>query len=219
MKAIGTIIAENKRQTPTHYPNSLTTIQTWVKKYPTPSQIEQTFSPMQWTFATENPERAYLSDCPSVKQYSLTFGEKVAEKWIYMQIMALYGSSSNTDRGVADGIRLFAASFAKETAPYKLSELMLFFARYKAGRYDNSYYSFDTRRIGNAFFKEFLPERQRELDRITKEEEQRRIESRRFIPPPGYTSLSWYNHLKERASQEDQEAITLLTHPLNPSTK
>ena len=111
---------------------------------------------------------------------------------------------------MADGIRLFAASFAKETSIFKLSELMLFFARYKAGKYDNSYYSFDTRRIGNAFFKEFLPERQRELDRITKEEEQRKIEERRFTPPEGYSSLSWYNHLKERASKGDQEAIKQL---------
>lgn len=216
MKAIGQIIAENKTLTHTHSPSSLTTTQTWMKKYPTPSQIEHTFSPMQWQYASSNPEKAYLSDSPSLKQYSLTFGEKTAEKWIYMQIMALYGSSSNTDKGVADGIHIFAASFAKETSTYKLSELLLFFARYKAGRYDNSYHSFDTRRIGNAFFREFLPERQRELDRITRDQEQQRIESRRFTPPQGHTSLSWYHHLKERASQGDQEAITLLNHPSNP---
>lgn len=210
MKAIGQLIAESRKQMPTHSPNSLTTTQTWMKRYPTPSQIEQTFSPMQWQYASSNPERAYLADCPSLKQYSLTFGEKVAEKWIYMQVMALYGSSSNTDKGMADGIRLFAASFAKEASTFKLSELMLFFARYKAGKYDNSYYSFDTRRIGNAFFKEFIPERQRELDRITKEEEQRKIEERRFTPPEGYSSLSWYNNLKELASQGDQEAIKQL---------
>jgi hypothetical protein len=151
-------------------------------------------------------------------QYSSIYGEKMAERWVYMQIMALYGASSSTDKGIADGIQLFAASFSSQVASFKLSELMLFFARYKAGKYDNSYYSFDTRRIGNAFFKEFLPERQRELDRITKEEEQKRIESRRFTPPEGYTSLSWYQELKKRASLGDQEAISLLNPitPLNP---
>lgn len=214
MKTIGTLIAESKKQTLMPSPSSLTTTATWMKKYQTPSQIEQTFSPSQWPFASNNPERAYLSDCPSLKQYSLAHGEKMAERWLYMQIMALYGSSSNTDKGIVDGIRLFAASFAREASSFKLSELMLFFARYKAGKYDNSYYSFDTRRIGNAFFKEFLPERQRELDRITKEEEQKRIESRRFTPPEGYTSLSWYQELKKRASQGDQQAINLLTQPL-----
>lgn len=218
MKTIGTLLAESKKQMLTPSPNLPTTTATWTKKYQTPSQIEQTFSPSQWSFASNNPERAYLSDCPTLKEYSLTFGEKVAEKWVYMQIMALYGASSNTDKGAADGIRLFAASFSRETSTFKLSELMLFFARYKAGKYDNSYYSFDTRRIGNAFFKEFLPERQRELDRITKEEEQKRIESRRFTPPEGYTSLSWYQELKKRASLGDQEAISLLNPitPLNP---
>lgn len=171
---------------------------------------------MQWSFASSNPERAYLSDSPSLKQYSLTFGEKMAEKWIYMQIMALYGSSSNTDKGLADGIRLFAASFSREASPYKLSELMLFFARYKAGKYDNSYSTFDTRRIGNAFFREFLPARQIELDRIIKQQEQQRIEFRRFVPPEGYTSLSWYQELKRRAENGDQEAIKLLSTPLSP---
>ena len=137
----------------------------------------------------------------------------MAEKWVYMQIMALYGSSSNTDKGMVDGIRLFAASFSQEAALYKLSELMLFFARYKAGKYDNSYASFDTKRIGNAFFKEFLPQRQIELDRITKEEEAKKIEARRFTPPKGYTSLSWYQELKRRADNGDQEALKLLSQP------
>lgn len=126
--------------------------------------------------------------------------------------MALYGSSSNSDKGMVDGIKLFAASFSNEASTYKLSELMLFFARYKAGKYDNSYSSFDTRRIGNAFFKEFLPARQIELDRIIKQEEERRIESRRFTAPQGYTSLSWYQELKRRSENGDQEATNLLTH-------
>lgn len=89
---------------------------------------------------------------------------------------------------------------------------MLFFARYKAGRYDNSYSTFDTRRIGNAFFREFLPARQIELDRIIKQEKNQRIETQRFTPPQGYTSLSWYQELRQRADNGDTEALHLLTH-------
>jgi nitrite reductase/ring-hydroxylating ferredoxin subunit len=81
-------------------------------------------------------------------------------------MLALYGSSSNQSKGVADGIPLFSASFAAEAGRYKLSELMLFFARYKAGRYDKSFSTFDCRRIGNSFFREFLPDRTDELYRI-----------------------------------------------------
>ena len=87
---------------------------------------------------------------------------------------------------------------------------MLFFARYKAGKYDNSYSSFDAKRIGNAFFSEFTKERNRELDKIHREKAQKEIEKRRFTPPEGYTSWTWYKELKRRASEGDKEAIAML---------
>lgn len=190
-----------------------TAITEWQTRYPTHSDVELAYSPQLWSRASSLPEKAYTADCPTLAQYAITHGSQAPVRWLHIQLLALYGSSSNTDQGIADGIPLFAATFAREVRSYKLSEILLFFARYKAGRYDSSYYSFDTRRIGNAFFREFLPERQRELDHIMKDEEQRSIEARRFTPPEGYTSLSWYQELKQRASQGDQEAITLLTQP------
>ncbi len=80
---------------------------------------------------------------------------------------------------------------------------MLFFARYKAGKYDNSFASFDARRIGNAFFKEFRSERNYELDAINRKRIQNEIENRRFTPREGYSSLSWYNELKRCAESGD----------------
>lgn len=94
---------------------------------------------------------------------------------------------------------------------YKLTELMLFFARYKAGKYDNSFSSFDARRIGNAFFKEFVPERNYELDAIHRRTVQEEIEKRRFVPPEGYSSLTLYNELKRRAESGDTEARRMIS--------
>lgn len=87
---------------------------------------------------------------------------------------------------------------------------MLFFARYKAGKYDNSFASFDARRIGNAFFKEFRSERNYELDAINRKRIQNEIENRRFTPPEGYSSLSWYNELKRRAESGDAESKQII---------
>ena len=129
-------------------------------------------------------------------------------------VTGLFGASSSREKGNADGIHVFCEAFAAQVNGFKLSELMLFFARYKAGRYDNSYASFDARRIGNAFFKEFIPERNNELDRISREEERMRIERSRFTPPQGYSSLSWYQELKRRAESGDGEAKKLLMRPL-----
>lgn len=180
-------------------------------KYRNPSDIETLFSPVHWSYAINNVEKAYKAECPTIFDYSEKFGFEYAAMWIRSQVMALYGSSSNREKGIADGIKLFCDSFTAQVKGFKLSELMLFFARYKAGRYDNSFASFDARRIGNAFFKEFLPERNRELDVLFWKDAQAKEDERRFIPPPGYSSLTLVTELRRRAAAGDEEAIKQLS--------
>ena len=151
-----------------------------------------------------------MAAVPTLYDFSERFGQECAALWVYGQVMALYGSSSNKDTGIADGIKIFADAFAASAAHYKLSELMLFFTRYKAGVYDGSYATFDARRIGSAFFKEFLPRRNMEIDRYEREATGRRIAAQQFTPPPGYNSLSWYEEVKRRAEAGDAEAKALL---------
>lgn len=155
-------------------------------------------------------EKAYTSETPYLIHLEKQFGTDSMVHWIKGQVLALFGSSTSDDKGIVDGISLFATSFAMHVKGFKLTELMLFFARYKSGKYDNSYTKFDARRIGNAFFKNFIPERNNELDAINRKKIQREIEERRFIPPKGYSSLSWYQELKKRASNGDEEAIKIL---------
>lgn len=184
----------------------------WLSKWKSPSDIERQFSPNNWGYTLANPDKAYLAECPTLLSYERTYGEGVSADWIRLQVITLYGASNSKDVGIADGIKLFSQNFAQEVKTFKLSELMLFFARYKAGKYDNSYATFDAKRIGNAFFTEFIKERNRELDRIHREQSQKEIEDRRFTPPVGYSSLSWYNELKRRASAGDTEAMKILAN-------
>ena len=95
---------------------------------------------------------------------------------------------------------------------------MLFFSRYKSGRYDNSFSQFDARRIGNAFFKEFIPERQKEIDRCEKRKIIEEALTRRELPagytiPEGYNPYTWYLETKRRAANGDKEAIEKLKYP------
>lgn len=214
MQTIGQIIQKNKERTSMRYNSLPPTVQqeskVWLTKWRTHSEIEKQFSPNKWGYAIANAERAYEADCPTLLSYDGVYGEGLSVDWIHIQILALFGGSACKDIGIADGIKLFAISFAAEVKTFKLSELMLFFARYKAGRYDNSYISFDAKRIGNTFFHEFLKERNMELDRIHRRKEQEAIENRRFAPPEGYTSWTWYQELKRRGQQGDSEAIELL---------
>lgn len=166
---------------------------------------------MKWGYAAQNPTSAYTADIPTLLQYDALYGSGSSAYWVETQLTGLYGASVSKETGVVDGISIFCQSFAAQVQSYKLSELLLFFARYKAGRYDNSYSSFDPRRIGNAFFKEFIPERNRELEKINRERKAQEIESRRYTPPDGYTSRSWYEELKKRAASGDKDAIRQLT--------
>jgi hypothetical protein len=168
--------------------------------------VERVFSPNNWGYAAGNVTRAYAAQCPTLSQYAERFGHQCAADWVRIQMLALYGSSSSASKGVADGIPLFCASFAAEAGSYKLSELMVFFARYKAGRYDKSFATFDCRRIGNAFFREFLPDRTEELYRIEMgrkrserlAEEQRMAQSCMADIPEGYNSFTWFLHCKRQ---------------------
>jgi len=161
----------------------------------------------------DNSDKAYTADCPTIHDVYGVFGDNYAYMWILQQVLALYGSSSNREKGVVDGLKIFAKAFASQVKSYKLTELMLFFARYKAGKYDSSFASFDARRIGNAFFKEFIPERNYELDRINMRRIQDEIRQREFIPPKRYSSLTWYNELKKRTESGDEEAGKMLMPP------
>lgn len=185
----------------------------WVQKWNGPSDVEKQFNPVHWGYTLSNPDRAYMASCPTLAAYDRLFGEGCAEDWICTQITVLFAASSSREKGLADGIRLFSSAFAAEVRQYKLSELMLFFARYKAGKYDNSYASFDAKRIGNAFFKEFLKERVYEIDRVERAKVQQQIEDRRFVAPEGHTSYSWYQELKKRALAGDKEAASQLKKP------
>lgn len=207
MEPIREIIQANRKLTPTLsvcYNNiSESSKKAWLSKWKGRSDVERVFAPMQWGYTLQNAERAYMADCPTLMQYDALYGEGSSAYWIELQVSGLFGTSTSKDNGLADGIRIFSQAFAQEVRQYKLSELMLFFARYKAGRYDNSYSSFDTKRIGNAFFKEFLPQRNAEIDIAVRHQQQQESMKRReltegYTIPEGYNPYTWYLERKRR---------------------
>lgn len=179
----------------------------FLTRFQTRGDVELVYNPKHWEYALKNPNKAYLAECPALIDYDAMYGEGASADWIYIQVMAIFGSSSNKDKEQVDAIGLFASSFAQEVKVYKLSELMLFFGRYKAGRYDNSFSTFDTKRIGNAFFKEFLPQRASEIDIAERAKAAEESMKRRELPegykiPQGYNSYTWYVEQMRRQGKE-----------------
>ena len=159
--------------------------------------MERAYNPVHWGYTAQHPAKAYAAPCPTLGGMDALYGEGAAANWIDIQVSALFGASSKADKALADSIGIFADTFAAEVRTYKLSELMLFFARYKAGMYDNSYATFDTRRIGNAFFREFVPQRAQELAALERKQATENYLRSRELPfgytvPEGYNPYTWY---------------------------
>lgn len=178
-----------------------------------PAKLKTTYSPTHLPYVLAHPSEAYAADCPTLARVISVQGEAVGSVWVQEQLTVVFGLSANRDTAMADSLHFAAETLAAAFAPFKLTELMLFFARYRAGRYDKSYSTFDPRRIGLAFHKEFLPERAGEQGIVERHRQQEEIEQRRFTPPEGFTSLSWYQHLKQLAAKGDKEAAAALRPP------
>ena len=145
----------------------------WLAKNQTFSALEARYSPKYWAYVAARPEEACTAECPALGALKDIYGEPgAAASWIDTQLTTLFLSSGCKDEGLASGISVFASSFAASAAPYKLTELMLFFSNYKAGKYDDSFAMFNPQRIGNCFFRKFLPERNAY---IAKAEDEKRL--------------------------------------------
>lgn len=142
----------------------------WVEKNPTYSDLERRYNPVNWSYVSREPDKAYTAECPALGALADIYGkDEVAEAWIDTHLTAMFLSSGSKDSDMSSTISAFAASFAQQVRGFKLTELMLFFNNYKAGRYDDSYALFNPTRIGWCFFHKFLPERSAALTRIENE--------------------------------------------------
>lgn len=139
----------------------------WAEKNSCLSKLMQNYSPANWHYLSQIGDKVYLRECAALGALNTLYDNAgAAQSWLEIQITGMFLSSASDNEVLTEGIRLFVDNFTAIASSYKLTELMLFFSRYKAGRYDNSYVSFDPRRIGLAFNKEFLPERNRAIARI-----------------------------------------------------
>lgn len=177
------------------------------------SELAKLYSPAHWDYTLRNPGRAYTATCPALARLDAMYGRGAADEWMDIQVTALFTDGASSSKGMSDVIGRFASGFAAEAGGLKISELMLFFARYKNGRYDNSYSQFDPRRIGHAFFKEFLPQRACELDAIEREKAAEEAVKRRGLPegytvPEGYNPYTWYRERVRRGEIKSYGNLT-----------
>lgn len=215
MKQIGNLVNQIKRET------SLRTLQPTVRemqiacltrKFSDGNALAIVFNPQAAARLPNNIEKVYTSDAPTIGLVSEAYGRCSALDWINIQLHSIdLFTQVKNDLG-ENARKELAELILSHYGFLKLPEFMLFVARFKLGLYGKFYGSFDPIAFCEAI-KKFRTDRNIELERIRINSLKQEVEAREFIPPDGYTSLSWYKELQERARNGDADAIEELKPP------
>ena len=142
-----------------------------------------------------NTKLAVTGDFPTLTEIDAAYGEGFAVEWTLAHIttLALYTGAKNLT--TSQSVEL-ARIITTEYRHLKVSELMLFFYRFKTGRYGRFYGTVDPMVITCAL-RDFMKERIALIDQYEQEERERREEEQRRLHPP----VSWetFRKMKEDA--------------------
>lgn len=168
----------------------------WGLKNPTFEAVMRNYSPANWGVVAQSARRAYLWVCPTVGALAPLFGPRCPVMWLDEQVTHLFLTSQSRDASAAAAqIETFVSSFVGTVAEFKLTEVMLFLARYKAGVYGRSFAAFDVRNVGQTFHHEFVQQRRQELQAIEAEAtagrdgEERRLRTAHAVSREAYLRL------------------------------
>lgn len=181
-----------------------------IRKYSTFERLAARFNPDVQSRLINNMEVAYFSNAPSLATLAAVYGWDKAAFWLKVQILSVDRYNGTAKECDFDSAGEAATLFARKYSALKLTEFMLFFARFKLGFYGKFYGAFDPIALGEAF-RRFLGHRAREIGEI--ERHRHHPGDAWFKPPEGYSSLTWYRELKARAARGDKEAARMLRGP------
>ena len=152
-----------------------------------------------------NPGSAFDRRYPTLEDVAGIYGEKAPEVWVETQITGLDAVSGLEKGASPEAIEDFSRIFARRYRYMRVSEILEFVALFKLGTYGKFYSFFDVMFVGNAFV-QYLRDRSARIEQIIREKSNRRVDDAFGAIPDGYTSLSWYNELKDRADRGDMHA-------------
>lgn len=125
-------------------------------------------------------EKAYSEKSPTLSDLERMYGYGSSALWVKTQLLTLDFASSTKESADENDLNEFSRLFVGQYHCIKLTEFLLFIARFKLGRYGKFYGYFDTITVGEAFRK-FLRERSDELDIIIRKRNNREMEERQTI--------------------------------------
>jgi hypothetical protein len=130
--------------------------------------------------------RCFSGTAPSIRRVSVTYGDAVAESWAECQIEDLALFSGCRDKMGVKQIEETAKTILLNYGHLKVTELMVFFQRFKAGHYGKFYGVVDGLVITSALH-DFLAYRSAKLDEARREAEKERLQKAQEANKEGIT--------------------------------
>ena len=142
-----------------------------VQRYGSSLELVDKVTPARQLWCAENVESCFFGDFPTLSQLK-ALGGNTPVMWLVPQLANLSEFCGARDKLSVDQLRDLASIITTEFYYLKITELMLFFHRFKAGKYGRFYGSVDPLIIVEALHK-FRKERGDIIDRHDREEAQR----------------------------------------------
>lgn len=147
------------------------------RKYPTFSKCAAAYSSAIQRILLADLEKAYSEKSLTLSELGCMYNSNSPILWVKTQLLSLDFASSQKEGADMDAITEFSELFVNQYPHIKLTEFLLFIARFKLGRYGKFYGYFDTLTIGEGFRK-FLRERSDELDMLIRKRNNETVERR-----------------------------------------
>jgi hypothetical protein len=148
----------------------------------------------QQAFA-KNVERAVTGDYPTLTDIGIAYGDRFPAQWLTAQIAdaTLFVGAKNLDKWQQSKL---AQLIATEYHYFKVTELLVFFHRFKTGRYGHFYGAVDPH-IVMCSLREFVQERNDVIAGVEqRQREQREAEERKH-------AISYEEYLKLKAENQN----------------
>lgn len=134
-------------------------------------------SPSVQTAFARNPKVCYFGNYPTLADINMAYGNTMAAQWLIPQLYDL-SQFSGANNITASQLEELARIIATEYPWLKVTELLLFFYKFKTGRYGKFYGAVDPLVITTAI-REFVIDRRDAYTQHELEERQRKAEEDR----------------------------------------
>ena len=173
-----------------------------LRKYGDRNSFLNKVSPSVQTTFARHPDSCYFGDYPTLAELNNAYGRTMASQWLVAQLTNLSEFSGARDV-TAHQLEDLSRIVAQEYHWLKITELLLFFYKFKTGSYGRFYGAVDPLVITTAL-REFIGDRNTAYARHEQEERERLEEEERKAHPP--VSREEWLRMKER------KAATLSQH-------